>query len=641
MISTLTLTNFRSFKTTRINGLQTTNFFAGENRAGKSGVADALRVLFSGTCRGAVDGKDHVSLRHTLGGVQAPSGWSVKATLEGGDSRAATVVARHEGEGPGSEAQAALEALTGVSGRLARASLDSSMVVDYAVQNATALQHLLVELIKPEAGVQLEERQVELMGRHLAAGGQAELDLAEMDRLYKMAYKLRTDANRKLKQTVGILTAPEGMEALAEMTAAELDEASEKISLRIAERKETLADLTKKRDALTAVPHNERAIEKVELAVVDARESFDTAMTKDKIASETRRLTKLIKDCDEKLATLNKDMDTASFESAKLAAIIEGRCETRSQLVKSDAHCNTCRHPLAEGYKEDVLLKINKEIDANQQLIMDQEDERVQLHSDINKRKSAICDLNKELEELSDSSDAYAKAHDALTKAVEARDAALEENSVWMKGKVDADAGLLKSIEEIGASLDEGRTRLQAVANFQAHQRVAAGAESEKQDAAELHELCELLGPKGSLRAQLTESERTNEFFASLSSYMDAFGFQVDWKPVMEGKSAPMVNERKLSLMSDSERLLFGVAFQIMTAKWSGLDTVIVDWFEHLDGPYAKRAQSMLKGSGCQSFVFSVSRDPAKFEHVAGGKAGMYVVSSVDEVSRVRSLAGQ
>ena len=70
-IKEIHLTNFRSFKKSEVKNLRRVNYFGGQNRAGKSSIADAISVALCGICRG-IDGRGSGTkgLRYTVDGSE-------------------------------------------------------------------------------------------------------------------------------------------------------------------------------------------------------------------------------------------------------------------------------------------------------------------------------------------------------------------------------------------------------------------------------------------------------------------------------------------------------------------------------------------------------------------------------------------
>src|ERR1043166_6852275 len=186
----------------------------------------------------------------------------------------------------------------------------------------------------------------------------------------------------------------------------------------------------------------------------------------------------------------------------------------------------------------------------------------------------------------------------------------LQENLKAAKAEEDEAAGPLR--EEMSVLVDritEGERILSAVTAYEGARAGAGGGGADRErlaaEHAELETLVEALGPNG-IRTSATGG--VEELQGELNGYLGQLGLSVDLLPFIKGSDDLLVNGRAARLLSSSEAIRFGVAFQCAVASWSGVGVVCVDDFDRFDQESGAAVQALLGQSGHQVLIFSTIR---------------------------------
>ena len=256
------------------------------------------------------------------------------------------------------------------------------------------------------------------------------------------------------------------------------------------------------------------------------------------------------------------------------------------------------------GIKDEILAQINEVLDSQR------------------------CIGGPKVEELEK---AIAKAGIALARAESGSKAAAQEAT----DKADALAKRIEAGREKLAAVD---TYLGAMAEYR---KTATAREEAQREHADLDRLCELLGPDG-IRKDLAAGGGVADFQAQLNGHLQPMGFEVDLGPLLTNDGEATVNGLPARLLSSSEQIRFGLAFQIAVASASGLGLVVVGDFDRLDYRARPDAMNLLSKCGHQVLVLMTIkgalegyRESAGLNNATGRGARYLLVELGENGSRI------
>lgn len=630
-LRSMKLTDFRSYASAELADLGRMNVIGGLNGSGKSTLLDALAVALTGTCRGAEAGRGLDELRRT-GGRK----WQIELAIETKPGEIERI-RRNEGEGPRSATQDHVDGLLGMSGARARACLYSGELLRLAPKEA---QRLILDLCDP--GVEVPDRVRDLVRKHLGAGliSPGAVSMQVIDDLYKAAFSARTEAGRDMKAHSAAAPAiPQGLEQLSGKRLPEIEE------IRKGTIERRLAELGKERDAYVR--------ERAGLIAAGQRLAVQVAERQKAIEDAQAEFKGLPEDATAELMRLNDRLDSIVAASQEGVAAREA---LRNQVSEARARARAAQAAVESvaGVKAGKCPTCHSAVSAAQvkklrDPLLKEKDEATKALSEIERRWEAIpqdaedpAPLRREIARLESSG----KRRDELAATIRKNDTELQNLRMDLARESAAAGEKDSEIEGKIAALDgriaEGQGKLKLVVEYEGALKAAGEAQAWGDRAAAKHADLEWLvgelGPKGPLRAQAAGG--TAEFQEKVGAHLAEFGFSADFGPLLDATGDPLVNGRPARLLSSSEAMRFGIAFQVAIAGWSGLGIVAVDDWERFDGASLRTAQKILAESGQQVFIFTVVRDADEFRKKAARAGGhFYLAAGSDEGSVLEQIA--
>lgn len=611
----LRIRNLRAFRDLQSPELARVNVIAGPNGAGKSTLKDAISLVLSGTATGCETGQGLAGLRSRDGSPDKP--WQVDALLRVGDEE--HTVSRTDAEGPRSNRQLAVEALTRVSGAKARACVHAGELLRL---DPKARQRLILDLA-PRQAIKFPDEIRKAVKLHLGED-HAEVDAPTLDRLHKAA----EEARRAQHRVIGALGAPEPpavpdeLSGAGELPTADLVRAQGEI-------REQLAALTRERDGLLAkaapgIPDTSKqkaAVATAEAKLSSARAQLAAIPTREEIARLGTNLTAKLADA----VAFNAEVTETRKELQEQIAAHEGtakRAKAALDLLRGSAtgKCPTCSSRLTEAAHRSVETKL-----ANS---WESEERAAQV---VRMKLSETSDLlrtgevERQIERLQDDEARRAKLEESVEKLVADLARAQQDlDRALAEPERPGDPEAAAAAEALAARIATGNARLQALAAYiearKAHESHATKKSEAEATWAALDTLVGQLGPAG-IRKALSGGDGLFRFHADLNAALEPLGFAVDLRPVIDLEDDPLVTHRGRTvparMLSHSEQIRFSAAFAVAAATYSGLGIVVVDDAEALDQESRGALWDMLYASLHQVFLLMVPSDLDAYPGVA------------------------
>jgi DNA repair exonuclease SbcCD ATPase subunit len=617
-LTTITLTNLRNFEKTEIEGLNDFNLFAGPNGAGKSTILDGLALALSGTCRGAETGRSLGDLRR-LGSKRR---WAVGLAGQqpGGAGRPVNFTfARTEGQGPKSEQQGQVREFAGVTGAQARACLYSGELLRLSTKDR---QRMLLDLMQPvNINVQEDEHLCNLLRRHLDCQ-KVELSMDDVRNLFDEAYTQRRDAARELKNIGEKPDYPDPPPSLRELRPDQIRAASQKIEKKLLDLHREHDDAKLAVAALKRMPERwQNEIKKQEEIIQKCSRIPDP----EKIKARTKEITTKLANTVEARKQLLAKFGPATAAVAKAEADRKIAAEYLEVLKKGGTkECLVCATKLSKAKIAAATERLEQRLrrhkgevhDANVKLkaLRDKEDES---KGDVGEIERELATVEHDEQTYIHTSNALKEANEKLTKAQDGLRTAKDPKALQ-----DAE----EAVAALGHRIDDGKARAATLTKYlvktQGVEDVRSLYGKVEREHTELDELVKALGPEGLQKKMAEEDEGSSRFNAGLARIMAVAGFaDVDMGPVLQLEGDPIVNGLPARMLSEGQRTLFSLAFQVAIAKYTGVDVVTVDNWEHLDPEAAARGFALAHRAQCQVFLFQVLKDRDRFismENVPG-----------------------
>ena len=621
-IDRLSLRCFRSYVEASIDLAPGLNIIAGLNGSGKSTLLDAIAIGLTGTARGSESGRGHEDLRRHGDRKK----WAVQ--LRSG----AETFTRQEGEGPRAAVQQRIEAVLGVPGSVIRACLYSGELLRLERKDA---QRMILDLAKP-AAIDLPAEIRELCAGLKMLPPEATVSLTDLERLYRDVYAKRTDASRALK-AIGAPDAPVAPAGLEGMSLAAMDDQRRVIGTKI-------ADLERQRD---------QAVRAEAEAAAAPRRIADRLTGIDRELSGWReKLAKLPAHGDAKMRALSlshqiaaagegrSGAETAHREAGQRLAVAQAALERAATEVSvSEAapeSCPTCGSKTTAAARKKSLELARDRMKAAEAEVSAARHQVTEAAS-ILQATPDVAGLTRQLAELEEREALAAKIVELIAGLeAERRVAAAELAILEGSGAEGVDP------EALATRIAEGRRRLNLLtghaAAVRAYEQATAGRETAEAEREKLDRLCELLGPDG-IRKDLAGGGGVADFQAAVNGHLEGMGFRVDLAPLLALEDDALVNGLPTRLLSSSEQIRFGLAFQVAVASACGLGLVVVDDFDRLDPGSRQAALAVLSTCPHQVIVLStiVGKTTGEFIAMAAernGAGASYIYVSRDAEGR-------
>lgn len=585
-LKSIELRDFRCFASAVIDDLGPLNFFGGKNYSGKSTILDAIAFALTGTCRGAEGGRGLTELRRTGSRSKA----TVAVEWEDGVS-----FSRKEDEGPRASVQAANNAYLGVPPAIVRSCLYAGEILRLDRKEAQAL---LMGLL-PKGEVVLPDDLRRVLAARLGFKG-ASADLPTIERLYDQAYAARADAGRLLKSLGTLGAAPPRPEWLAK----DDDPVSVRngVGRKLGELRAELSDkqaAVKSRAAHVAEAERKLAQATAARDEVDAdlkklRQPAEIAIAATNLFQEKKEAEALNREVEEKRTRLGR-------EYAEARAVAEMKRGLVSAFGKLGSECPTCFTKLTVAGKKsmaaDLESKARSAADAAQ---------KIKLDLDAVSEPKSLGAIERKIADLEGEEQRYARLVERkrlIAETVAACKAILEES----------DPGT-DDLGPLCERIAKGEARVGDLIRYDgalsAWSRTKAEIETTTTVREQLDFLCTELGPEG-IRTKLTQGAGFDTFQKTINESLSAFGMSVDFGPLLRVEDDPHINGRPARMLSESEGILFSLAFACAVAAFTNFGIVCVDRWDALDSESTAKAGAILAAhDALQRFVFLTPKQP-------------------------------
>jgi len=601
-IDKLQLRNFRSFAAADIDLAPGLNIAGGLNGAGKSTLLDAIAVGLTGTARGSESGRGHEDLRRH--GDRKKWAVQIKAGAE--------TFTRQEGEGPRAAVQQRIEAVLGVPGSVIRACLYSGELLRLERKDA---QRMILDLAKP-AAIDLPAEIRELCAGLKMLPPEATVSLADLERLYRDVYAKRTDASRALK-AIGAPDAPVALAGLEGMSLAAMDDQRRVIGTKI-------ADLERQRDQAVRAEAEAAAAPRriadrlagIDRSLQDWREKLAKVPAHENVKMRALSLSHQIAAAGEG----KSGAETAHREAGQRLAVAQAALDRAATEVSvSEAapeSCPTCGSKTTAAARKKSLELARDRMKAAEAEVSAARHQVTEAAS-ILQATPDVAGLTRQLVSLEEGEALAAQIAESIAGLESERETAVADLA-----EIEATTPAPVDVDALATRIAGGRWRLDLLtghaAAVRAYEQATAGRETAEAEREKLDRLCELLGPDG-IRKDLAGGGGVADFQAAVKAQLEPMGFRVDLAPLLALEDDALVNGLPTRLLSSSEQIRFGLAFQVAVASACGLGLVVVDDFDRLDPGSKAAALAVLSTCPHQVIVLQtiVGKTPEQFVALA------------------------
>lgn len=576
-ITTLRLRNFRSHVETMLE-LDRFNFLRGPNGCGKSSIQMALEYLFTGRCE-LTDGAGRGAEGLIRVGEKELEVW---ATLENGDticrrrtSRSQTV----EINGRRVAVDAAESFLTRHFGPVEAFSavLNADRFVQMAEERQKRVLGQLIQLGKIELPNEIRDA--------LRVAGEEDLQLASL-RDVEAAYKRFLDLHGETEQALSALC--QAGEAAAGPGLSDNEESGQQLEVSRCQLERVTgqtseADICRRNAQL---PSHE--------AEPDAGPEMDESLFEmpglweEGELPETESSSSHAQELRRELAELN----------AELEAVAASLLVVRNLKDK----CPTCGQPVSEAAKV-------KEIDTLEERRIDLQDLIQRTQEELNCYSGPQAALGSGMH------------HRALSERVHLSDGRPGAQATRKPDRADAERQITVGPKSISRKERAPADVQQQPRTAETHPQTYASNKTPLE--AKLHaleRLTEFFGPNGPIMRET--SRRMEQLRQDIDQRIASFGYACSWTPepfeirVSLSREGPALALRQLS---ESERLRFGIAFQVAAAAATGIRFLVIDHADVLDKPKRRMLTAVLLRSEIDQAIVLATGDEAPPEPIPAG----------------------
>lgn len=568
-INSIAIDNLRSHHHTEIKDLAEVVFFVGQNRVGKSTIIDAISYTLRGTCRGVDDGGRGVAYLPTRDGKVLAEQFRVSlATDMGLISRAGP------GEGVRSPVQAQVDGLFNKDGGQPldlRVLVETPRFLDFNPKDQLAWMHRVLTPRIPTGWVAQE------LGEDFAYLEPLRMDWSEplsLDRAEKYVRERRHHLKKSIDEvkSIDLSTFPDTWKKLTPEEAASHLTRSEATLMDL---REQLQRGTPDLKGLQAVCEQAAAAQGRAAARITELEADPAA------ARDVKVLRKNLKGVETKIALLQTQRAERLADTKALGAA-QGELELweRAEIP----HCPTCKRAYDENMRAERRAALTKAVSigkAAERAVKDIEAELVTLQADAEKLRGPI----------SDASNHPARLQKAKDEAGLARVHAEEASRIYETAKSEAlDEETLAAVK---ARITRGDALVSHLRSYmssrQAQEKIDRTLTVARAELASMERLVKKLSTDGirnaipgiGLPAFAAEfAQIAEQFGMRLELSLDPFVFTVDGRPT--------------DLLSSSERLMVGLAFQVAAARVTGVRWIAFDDADRLDDAHRRVLHTVL-----------------------------------------------
>lgn len=626
-IEKLSLENFRSHAKTEIDFSRLT-FVTGPNAVGKSSIQQAIAFLLTGRCNatdaGGRNAEDLIRLGQKEFRIAASirnngnAPLSVTRSKSSSTSHAMTI---NGGLVPVGQAEQGIRNVLGVSADILSAVLDA----DRFVEMGEADQKRLIAQALDSGSIDIPDDIQRAIGSAMGVKSATKISsVTEVDEFYKVFFGARTEVNREIKALGDMQepVIPEGMPSTIAVATKikKLRADKEKLQSRRNERVSSYSNLrTMREDLVERIAEAKEDIETLK-STWTATHTKSLAVLRETIADEEAKILapeqlRVLQAIAGKVKTiegLRKDETRLMAQESEKTAQLERFVELKS------AACPTCDRKLPLKEKGAIQTSIAAQLDTIKSELADLRtaidecgdptvaEQRVALHNEalknVEKLKANV--VNQEAVAGPDVSTRERRVADDEKKLADLPQMA-EPNTADIDAEIEVIAARISKGEQIAEDIRTAEMERKAWTEY-------SGKLTKLRAKADLLEtLCHFFGPSG-VRAKLA-ADRLVPFTGALNKSLGAFGYLASFtmEPYQFLITTPArMGQFTVRQLSESERFRFGIAFQIAISKATGLNFVVIDRADMLDGDNRCLLTSMLMNSELdQAIVLSTSLD--------------------------------
>ena len=555
-IAAVALKNFRAYEDAEVSFDEPLSIVRGANHSGKSSLAQAIQLSLTKRAEGTDPRGAGASDKIRTGASKA----IIDLTVNG---KSGPVEVKTTYSGTGRTQKLSVEAFSRYievnSDRLS-CCLDSEYFTGLKPEQQKAVLGALVLPTSYEFPIGIRE----VAGKHLGPIVWEHPPVTVIDYAYKLAYDARKDAKARLN-TIWVQQTPEK----PEFTGDEIREQLNK--LREAAKKET-AKL--KRTGTAQIGKLEAELEHANAVLENALQ-----VRKDAIEKRDEQYGLLLKGPTEKkyrdvaAGRERADQIVAKMGEATVEIDDQRNAQELFEEMRNDPVCPTCVQPITDAFIDGKIAEHRKLEEAAAQRHMELLRELKEL-GDIEGAEKALRQNAETLKLHKASEIARVEADDAIHKInldIKRIQHALEQATAQQEAPPDTSV-----LDGLNSNIAELEGLLGPVANYESTLIQIKQAEELKVKwesiVADLEMLCEYFGKDG-IKAELI-GEHIANFSQTVNRTLATWGYQAAFS--MEPYEFT-VNGMPLKELSDSEKLMFGVAMQCAIAVHSGMRMVLID----------------------------------------------------------------
>jgi exonuclease SbcC len=614
-IDSLSIERLRSHVKTDLQGLANVVFFLGQNAAGKSTIVDAVSIALRGTCRGLNEAG--AGVEHLVTNIGPMQETSCRVTLQ---TDLGVITRELPGQGVKSAVQAQID---GMFAGDRTVPLDLRVLTEtprFLEWPARDQQVWLQKVMTPRLPAGWAQG---MMGDDFAFLEPLRLDWtdpATLDRAEKFTRERRAQLKNALEgvETVNLDQFPESWKKLT------IPEAE----TQVANAERSLGAL---RQQVNAGSPDLDALQRMATLATDA---MGQAATLHRAAQEEpevdlKALKAKVKKAGESLERARDLLSTAKAEARGLAAV-EGELET---LKANDVSvCQACKRPLDTDSRRERIEQLEAAVAVGRAAA---ERER-NLGPDIERLSKESAELGSALLKATGRMERIAKTKADCDRA---EYAAGEASKIYDEAK--AKALPQEERDALHARITKGEGIVAQMRSYissrSAQEKLDRTLALSRRELAVAERLVEKLGP-GGIRNEAPGSAFA-QFQSEFQQIADSYGLAAN---LTLDPYALMVNGRPTSLLSSSERLMVGFAFQAAAARVTGVRWMAFDNADVLDDAHRRVLHQLLAGEIVdQVFVCATLKMPDdKFvvpKPIPNWQ--FYLVQAKDGVSNVRLIA--
>jgi DNA repair exonuclease SbcCD ATPase subunit len=556
--SKLIIENFRSHARTEL-ALERITAIRGINAVGKTSIEDALGILFAGrTMSTGTNGQGADRLIYQ-GEKKAT------VTLERGDSWKYQATLSPEGRKTRLKGEP-LAQLTTIN-RDVWSCLCSTRY--FGRLSPAEQRDMLASLVVPP-GAPIPPEALEMLGPDGWVGsGDA---LRDIQQGYDIAFEKRTDINRRMRDW----REPE------KPSDQEVD--VEKVREQLQERQQQLAEAKEQRQQMTATASQRTA----KLKDIDEREQeltqFLSDQTRDQQTLQGRVLSdgaisnhRAVAKNAEKHAELLAQFTIDNAAEQNAAAALQAAEKLEDSGTKA---CPTCKQAITEAVLEAIYGPLIAARDAAAQK-RQQTVNAIEQLGNVPVSVRAVAEHDQAAAQLKKVNSKVAEIQGKLEK-IRLQRQELGSGTMETIDTTAIDAAIADLDNRIKRGLEIHAQASMAVQRRKDYDKAWAERREMDGEKALLERAVEVLGPKG-VRVQLL-SGYIGEFTARMNKILDGWGYRVELSlepySFRISRAGRMID---LDLLSESERLRFGIAFQVALAIHLAVGFVVIDQMDMLD----------------------------------------------------------